>query len=428
MSGLSSWTRSARGPAAVLGSRLFGKALSFAFIVVLVRSVGEADVAAYSYLVALALTFSLLSDTGVAVIAGRDVARGDVGLASAYRAGLPAVLAGCLLGALLVTAFGLIDSGPGSAGAALAMTAVFVAVNGLFNFQCDLLRGDGRLGLEAGLQTVAGVLFVVVGTVVVLVGGGLVLLMSAFALKEVAMVGLSQRFLPWPGRAAPAHGLGWRLLKAGIVVSLATTCLALVLRASLVVLSNAAGVTETAHYAVAYRFAEIAFMVAQVLGIALLPAMSARFAADRADGRRMALRTVGIATAAVAVVTPLLVWITPPVLVGVFGDSYAGAGPAARLLVGMLPVLMALTLSWNALIADRRERPLLIAGVAGVATAVVGAFWIAHDPVALAAAGSALACFAVMGLVCVGALVLVRHAETLRPSSSRIMIDAGEAA
>ncbi|HTI34513.1 MAG TPA: oligosaccharide flippase family protein, partial [Miltoncostaea sp.] len=94
----------ARGPAAVLGSRLFGKALSFAFIVVLVRSVGEEDVAAYSYLVALALTFSILSDTGVSVIAGRDVARGDVGVAAAYRAGLAAVLGGCVIGALAVAA------------------------------------------------------------------------------------------------------------------------------------------------------------------------------------------------------------------------------------------------------------------------------------------------------------------------------------
>ena len=411
-----------RGPAAVLGSRLFGKALSFAFIVVLVRSVGEEDVAAYSYLVALALTFSLLSDTGVAVIAGRDVARGDVGLAAAYRAGLPAVLAGCAIGAFAVAAFGLLDSGPGSGGAALAMAAVFVAVNGVFNFQCDLLRGDGRLGLEAGLQTIGGTLFVVVGTAVVLAGGGLAILMTAFALKEAGMVVLTQRFLPWPLRSSSAPGLAWRLLRAGLLVSLATTCLAIVLRATLVVLSNVADVAESAHYAVAYRFAEIAFMVAQVLGIALLPALSARFAADRREGRRFALRLVAVAGGALLLVTPLLVWATPPVLTAVFGQEYAGAGEAARVLVGMLPVLMALMLAWNALIADRRERPLVIAGLAGVAAMAGGAVWISHHPTGLAAAEAATASFVTMAVVCLGALALTAREPTPEPAARAVSL------
>ena len=425
MSGVRSLGRAARGPAAVLGSRLFGKALSFGFIIVLVRNVGEHDVAAYSYLVALALTFSLLSDTGVAVIAGRDVARGDVALGTAYRAGLPAVLAGCAVGALAVAAFGAVDSGPGSTGMALAMTAAFVAVNGLFNFQCDLLRGDGRLGLEAGLQTIAGPLFVLVGTAVVLGGGGLALLMTAFALKEVLMLLLTQRFLPWPGRAPRTRGLAWTLLRAGILVSIASTCLAVVLRASLVVLSNVADVSEAAHYSVAYRFAEIAFMVAQVLGIALLPAMSVRFAADRGEGRRFALRLLGITTAVVAVVTPLLVWVTPAILVFAFGEGYRAAGPAARVLVSMLPVLMALSLAWNALIADRRERPLIVAGVAGVVAAAAGAAWIAHDPVGISAAESALASFVAMGVVCVGAVLLGEGSEQAAPA--RVVIEAREA-
>ena len=391
----------------------------------LVRNVGEHDVAAYSYLVALALTFSLLSDTGVAVIAGRDVARGDVALGTVYRAGLPAVLAGCALGALAVGAFGALDSGPGSTGLALAMTAAFVAVNGLFNFQCDLLRGDGRLGLEAGLQTIAGTLFVVVGTLVVLGGGGLALLMTAFAVKELFMLLVTQRFLPWPGRASRTPGLAWRLLRAGIVVSLASTCLAVVLRASLVVLSNVADVAEAAHYAVAYRFAEIAFMVAQVLGIALLPAMSARFAADREDGRRFALRLLGIATAVLILVTPLLVWVTPSILVFAFGDDYSGAGPAARILVGMLPVLMALSLAWTALIADKRERPLMVAGIAGVVTAGLGAVWIASNPVGQSAAEATLASFVAMAGVCVGAVLLGERSRRL--ATGRIAIGAKEA-
>lgn len=240
------------------------------------------------------------------------------------------------------------------------------------------------------------------------------------------MVCAAQAFLPSPRGAAHAPGLGWRLLRAGLLVSVATTCLAIVLRASLVVLANVAPVSEAAHYSVAYRFAEIAFMVAQVLGIALLPAMSARSAADRAEGRRFALRLLVLGTGAVALAAPLLAWVTPDVLVAVFGQGYAPAGPAARALVWMLPVFVSLSLAWNALIADRREVPLVASGLLGVAAAAGGAVWIAGAPVALTAAESVIVAFGAMALVCVGALLAGPRAHRLE--AARVPLGASEAA
>ena len=392
------------GALATMCSRLIGKGLSFGFIVILVREVSQTDFASYSYLVALALTFSLLSDSGVSVIAGRDVARGDLGLAAAYRGGLTTVMGAGVLGALAVAAFGAVASGPGIPPLALVFTAAFVLVANVGNFQCDLLRGAGRLGLEGALQIVGGVLFVVTGTVIVVSGLGLVALMAAFTLKELVMLCIVQLALPSPRSAPPMPGLGRSLLRVGILMSIATTCLAILARTSLIVLSNVASARETAHYAAAFRFGEIALMVCHTLGLGLLPYMSKRYAVDRTEGARLALRLTAVCVGAALLVTPLLVLVTPTVVTFVFGSEYAGATVPAEILVGMLPILMLLILTWNALLADRRERPVLVAAIAGVVAAGGSALWIVHQGTGRAAAFSAVASFAAVALVCTWSL------------------------
>ena len=413
------------GALATLASRMIGKGLSFGFIVVLARTVSPQQFASYSYLVALALTFSLLCDSGVAVVAGRDVARGDLGLGAAYRGGFSTVLAAGSIGALLVAAFGVVASGPGIPPMALVFTAAFVLVSNVSNFQADLIRGSGRLGLEAGLQVVGGVLFVVVGTVIVISGLGLVALMAAFTFKEILMVGISQLALPWLRSAPRTPGLWRQLLRAGIVMSAATTCLALLARASLLVLSNVASATETAHYAAAFRFGEISIFACVTLGFGLLPAMSDRYSKDRAAGARLALRLTGLTVGVALVITPPLVLITPWVVTAVFGPAYAGAGSSAEILVAMLPLLMLLALSWNALLADRRERSVLIAALAGVAAACVSSTWIVADPNVRTAALSAVISFGAVAVVCAwsmlrGALSLRRHVPPRRPAAAAV--------
>jgi O-antigen/teichoic acid export membrane protein len=393
------------GALATLVSRLIGKGLSFGFIVILVRQVSQTDFAAYSYLVALALTFSLLSDSGVAVVAGRDVARGDLGLAAAYRGGLNTVMGAGVIGALAVGAFGVVAPGPGIPPMALVFTAAFVLVSNVSNFQCDLLRGAGRLGLEGALQIVGGVLFVAVGTTIVVLGWGLVALMAAFTLKELLMVGIIQLALPSPRSAPHTPGLGRSLLRIGIIMSAATTCLAILARLSLIVLSNVAPARETAHYAAAFRFGEIALMVCHTLGLGLLPYMSRRYAVDRKAGARLALRLTALAVGACLLVTPLLVLITPTVVTFVFGAEYAGAGVSAEILVGMLPILMLLILTWNALLADRRERSVLVAAIAGLAAAGASSTWIVAEGSGRSAALSALVSFAAVAVVCTWSLL-----------------------
>ena len=414
------------GALATMCSRLVGKGLSFGFIVILVREVSTTDFASYSYLVALALTFSLLSDSGVSVVAGRDVARGDLGLAAAYRGGLTTVMGAGVVGALAVAAFGAVASGPGIPPLALVFTAAFVLVANVANFQCDLLRGAGRLGLEGALQIVGGVLFVVTGTVIVMSGLGLVALMAAFTIKELIMVGIVQLALPSPRSAPHMPGLGRSLLRVGILMSIATTCLAILARTSLIVLSNVAPAAVTAHYAAAFRFGEIALMVCHTLGLGLLPYMSRRYAVDRAAGARFSLRVIAVCVGGALLVTPLLVLVTPTVVTFVFGAEYAGASVPAEILVGMLPILMLLILSWNALLADRRERSVLVASLAGVVAAGASATWIVSQADGRAAALSALVSFAAVAAVCTWSLFWT-SASGRRSAPPRLSTAASEA-
>jgi O-antigen/teichoic acid export membrane protein len=86
------------------------------------------------------------------------------------------------------------------------------------------------------------------------------------------------------------------------------------------------------------------------------------------------------ATAAAAVLTVPLVFAVAPVLPWLFGDRYEGAVPAAQVLVAFTPAIVALYLAWYALVAERRERVVLIAAAVAVLIALAGAVVVLERP------------------------------------------------
>ena len=406
--------RRSTGVLATIGSRFLTKALSLGFIVLLARLTSPETFAAYSYLIVLALSFYILTDTGVGVVAGRDVARGDLDVGTAYRASLLPVTIGNLVGAIAIVTFGLLDSGPGTEGLPLAFAAVYVVTAGYFGMQANLIRCTGRLKLEAVLQTISAVSFVVVGTVLLLAGFGLAAIMAAFGIRQVLLVLLAQRFLPLPWSATKVPGTSVKLLKRGLLIGVASTFLVIVGRSSLVLVANLTPVLEAARYSVAFRFLDLELMLAQTLGFALLPAMGARAGRDQEEGRRLARRFLFAFVGASLVVVPIAVLITPAVLVFCFGETYAAAAPAAQILVALTPVLLAFMLAWYGLMALKMEGLILASAAAALVASAGSALVIVNNPTSTAAALSAVVAFGVGAACCTTGLLLQRW----RPSRS----------
>src|SRR5688572_4667083 len=85
------------GLLSALVSRALARGLTLAFAVVLARAVEPSLFASYSYLLVLGAAVSLVTESGIALVAGREVASGAHGVADVHRAGSPVVLATSLL-------------------------------------------------------------------------------------------------------------------------------------------------------------------------------------------------------------------------------------------------------------------------------------------------------------------------------------------
>jgi O-antigen/teichoic acid export membrane protein len=76
--------------------------------------------------------------------------------------------------------------------------------------------------------------------------------------------------------------------------------------------------------------------------------------------------------------------------VTVFGSRYRGAVAASQLFVVFLPIVALTNLAWYALIAERLERLVALAALAGAVVGAAAVAWIVLDPNPVAAAGATM--------------------------------------
>lgn len=369
----------ARGLSAAVVSRFAARALGLVFAIVVARQASQSTFAAYSYLLVLAALVSMVTESGVSLVASREVAQRALSVADAYRAGLPVVCGMSVVTGVLVYAFGLVDNGPGTSGWPLIWTSAFIGVNVLFNFQAGLLRAANMPWLEAGLQMLAS-LAMVGGGILVLAGDwGLAALMAILLGKQLVVVGLAQIRLPAPWRGTATRAFSIDLLKRGLWLGAATACAGILLRAAYVALGNVGDDATVADYSVAARILEVIVLIGQTVGYGLLPAMAERAATGGFGAYR---RRAGQAFGALVIGVPVAVALTPWAIRFAFGDRYGDASSAAQVYCAAVPVVLALYLAWYALVAAGREREVLVGAFLGAVVSLAMVAVVLADPTA----------------------------------------------
>ena len=389
------------GASVALLSRLGVRLLGLAFLVLLAHRQSTRAFASYAYLLILASTVSVITDAGAGLVANREVAAGHLDLATAYRAAAPIQLVTSVLAGLGVALAGTLLPGPVLSHWAVLWTALFIFLNGLFDGQTELLRGAGRPWLEAALQLAVAGAQLALGLAVVLGGDGLAALMAVLAIKQLLAVGLAQLWLPTPWGGGGA-GLWRSFLRRGLWLGAATTLGVIAGRAAQLALGNLGSPNQVAQFAVASRYLELATMICGTAAFGLLPSMAQR-ARRAGEGRRSFLGrllafTLLVSVALALLLTPLVPWLT----VTVFGSRYRGAVPASQLFVVFLPVIALTNIAWYALVAERRERLVALASLAGALVAAAAIVWIVLDPPPTTAAGATLAGLGTSAVIALG--------------------------
>lgn len=361
-----------RSSTPTLISRVLARCGQFAFLLVAARILNVDEFAVYSYVVGLYATFSMLADTGVPTVASREVAAGDEPTRVVFWSGVPAIGLGALVAAGTLALFGLVDSGPGSAGLLLGLTALYAAANTFFNYLSAILRGIGRFQLEAALQLGGMVVAVSGGIVIMATGGSITGVIGWFAFKEVLHVAVlffvMRHELRRPARPMPV--LFKRLLRAGIGLAVAALSIAVATRLPQIVLANTGSEEELAWFSAPARLADTIFNLAFIASFALLPGLTYLYVNDRPRAVRLVGRLVTAAAVGGAVLGALCAVLASTIVQVLFGGRFEpSADPAAVLLAG-LPAYAVLGIAWHGLIAFERNRDVLPVGAVGVIVAV----------------------------------------------------------
>jgi O-antigen/teichoic acid export membrane protein len=261
-----------------LFSRGFSKLAQVFFLVIAARLLSVDEFATYSYLIVLATGFTLLSDTGVPLVAGRDASAGRWALGDLFWSALPIVLVSAVAAAAVLVAFGAVDSGPGTSTVPVLIMALFIVFNRFFDLISQLLRGVGRFELEAALQLANAIGFIGGSVAVIAAGYGVTAVLAVFCLKELACCIAGWVAIRRDVRRAAGAGAragGWRrLVGIGVRLSLAGMALALAMRVPLAVLGNIGTSEELALFSAAQRFADASYVLAITGGWALVPGLT----------------------------------------------------------------------------------------------------------------------------------------------------------
>lgn len=353
------------GVLAAVASRLFGRLVGILLVVVLAREGSTDTVAVYGYLLGTATLVTVLTDLGVASIAGREVAAGRMPADGALRAALLPQASTVVAAAGIAVGLSLTLGPAGIPGAAVALTVAFVVVGGLNNLWAELLRATGRVVLEGVMQSVTAVGLAVVGAAVVLLGGDAVDLLVVVVGKEVLFLLVAAAVV------RPRYRPGVRaadLLRSGLWVAVAGTAIIALWRQGTLVVGAVGSVSTLATYVVATRFLDAGVTVAHTVGIGLVPGMSA-LATEPPEFRRAARRYLGLVTAVGVVVAALGATLAEPLTVIPFGEQWSHAVPAVRVVALVaLPVLL-VHVGATLLLARGQQRWLAGSAVLG---AVVG--------------------------------------------------------
>lgn len=354
------------GLAAAMVSRLMGRLVGIVLVIVLARQAGAETVAVYGYLLGTATLVTMLTDLGVASVAGREVAAGRMPADGALRAALgPQVVS--VVAAAVATVLLAVVWGPAEVPAsALALTVLFVLAGGLVNLWAEVLRATGRVLLEGALQFGAAVALVAAGSVVILTGGSATDLLLVVLLKEVAVLLVGVALL----RPRRREGvLARELLTQGLWMAVASTAVILLWRQGTLVVGAAGSVGALATFVVATRFFDAGVTVAHTAGFGLVPGLSA-LAADPVAFRRAArhyLKLAALAGLAIAVVGWL---VAGPITTIPFGERWADAVPAVRVVaLSALPILVSYV-AFTMFLARGQLRWLTGSAVAGTVAGV----------------------------------------------------------
>jgi O-antigen/teichoic acid export membrane protein len=366
------------------------------------RHLGVADYGRYAFVVGHLALFQVLPDASLEAVAVARLARGGADAALAGRTALVRLLVSLAGGTLGLAVLAAVTRDRGLVAAA-AMGALGLAAHAASPYRV-LLRARLDMARYAGLLAAQAALGVGLLAVVVEEGGDVVAVFAATSAAALAALVLG-RLITGPGaRLAPDRSLARGLTAAAWPLAGTTAALAAGHQVVQLLLLRLHGAAEVGFLGGAHKLVEAVGLVPQALMLSVLPALALAAAPGEAPAAaRDAARALMVGMVPLA--AALALW-AEPLLVALFGPSFAPAAPVLRVLAAATLIGATGSILSALLVALGLQRALLRVSV-GAAVAMVGI-----GAVLVPARGAAGAALASVLVLLGGQLALLAIRET----------------
>jgi O-antigen/teichoic acid export membrane protein len=332
----------ARNTAFMLCGQILIKIFALIFSVYVVRRLGDAHFGRYSAALAYVAIFAMFTDLGTSSLSVREMARKKENIASMVPdiMALRAVLSLVAIAGIPLSAW-LLGKTPD------VVLGIFIASYGLllYAFQGPLdsvMIAQERLDFSSAFRLLNQTVFIILGTVLLLIGAGYIGLLFA-SLAGVFAMGLASVYVVKRvlrlhfERPTPRHW--WSLLRASFPFGIAGAAGAFARRFDTVFMSFVLTDAAVGWYNVPYNLIVMMLLLAQSLSISMYPTMVKEYDSGRGSIQgtvQRALRYLLLLSLPIAVGGMLL---ADQIITLLYGQEFAPAIPVMQILVWVLPSL-----------------------------------------------------------------------------------------
>lgn len=353
-----------RNSAFGLAAQMIIKILSFTFSIFVVRRLGVEIFGQYSAVLAFGMTFAFIGDLGLSPYLVREVARlrvtpngwEKVEILYSNVLGLRILLS--IVGALLTIIVAWLTHRPLIMIIGVSINSISLLLYGIHGSADSMLAGFERLDISSVAKVIFQLLFVVLGTVVMIfqVGYYGLLVVNVLGVGVMALVVyLSTRKLGLRV-SIPSYHLWLGLLKACLPFGILALALGLSYKFDSVLLNIVRGDTETGLYNAAYNLVFSAVLISNVVNTALYPSLS-----------RQSVGNPGSLPKIYEKVFHYLILISLPLAVGIwatadklvpflYSRSYQSSVVALKILIWVVPFMFASEFLGYIVTIENKER------------------------------------------------------------------------
>jgi len=328
-----------------------------------------------SFAIALATIVETLMDIGLGPVTVRTVARDGTGAGTLFRHVLGLKIAWGALGlAVLFIAAPILRRDPTVIRACYLM-GISSAIRSYVLSARGLLQGLNRFDLETIIVVSDRGLLLVLGTLVLINGYGLLGVSIAFVVARLVMFAVVTVIVKHiTGSAIPTYDRAvWiELQTAALPLGFFLITLTLYTYIDTVILGIMRTDAETGWYAASYRVYEGLMYAPSALSTLLTPRFSQMFVDDRHGLRRLFRRSLLGSAAMAVVIGGVAVVIARPMMLLFYGANYEAAVPPLQVLAGGSIFVFCTWILHSAAIAMNLDRRLLLTTAIGLTANIVG--------------------------------------------------------